>query len=131
MISWKNNSEQEIDLIKPASQGLTVADVRVGLDTPAYVWITETSVWHGPSPARGGSCTRSLRPDTGRMPAVELLDMLASGIIRFPGHGPGLCNALAPSCEARNHIRGCHGPDVIQPSDHVVMVGFFGPLWPE
>ena len=122
-----------IDYLKPLAKDLSVADVRIGL---GYTTVRLNNgniglAWTAPS--HPGSCTHEAKAGTlAERPAEELLEMLASP------HNPlsrsiGLATANALSA-------GLPRPDTtttdalelanIQASDHVVMVGFFGPLVP-
>jgi hypothetical protein len=129
----KTIQQKIIDYLKPVSEGLVVADVRVGLGYTSVrldngnIGIAWTAQTHS------GSCTHEPKAGTlaGR-PAGELLEMLASP------HNPlsrslGLAtaNALAAGLP-RTETTAVDVLDLvnIQASDHVVMVGFFGPLVP-
>ena len=129
----KTIQQKIIDYLKPVSEGLVVADVRVGLGYTSVrldngnIGIAWTAKTHS------GSCTHEPKAGTlaGR-PAGELLEMLARP------HNPlsrslGLAtaNALAAGLP-RTETTAVDVLDLvnIQASDHVVMVGFFGPLVP-
>ncbi|MBU1054642.1 MAG: DUF364 domain-containing protein [Proteobacteria bacterium] len=129
----KTIQEKIIDYLKPVSQGLIVADARIGLGYTS-VRLDNGNIgiaWTARS--NSGGCTHEAKAGTlaGRT-AVELLEMLANS------HNPlsrtlGLAtaNALAaglphPETTSVDILELAN----IQASDHVVMVGFFGPLVP-
>lgn len=123
-----------IEFLKPASRRLVVADVRVGLGFTSVrlddgnmglAWTAESD---------SGGCTHE--PKAGRLAgssAETLLDMLAS--ISNPlsrSIGLAAANAIAAGLP-RPETTTVDILDLIdiQASDHVVMVGFFGPLIPK
>jgi len=129
----KTIQQKIIDYLQPFSKALYVADVRIGL---GYTSVRLDNgnlglTWTAASPSE--SCTHEAKAGTlaGR-PAGELLEMLS--IFNKPlsrSIGLATANAIAaglPRPESTNN-------DVldivnIRPDDHVVMVGFFGPLMP-
>lgn len=122
-----------IDFLKPVSQGLAAVDVRIGLIyTSVRLDNGNTGIaWTGRT--RDGSCSRE--PQAGKLagsPSGELLDMLASpdsalhrtiGLAAANALGAGMPRPETSSVEILELIN-------MQPSDHVVMAGFFGPLIP-
>ncbi len=122
-----------IDFVRPVSEGLIVSDVRVGLGYTSVrldngnigiAWTAE---------AHSGSCTHQPKAGTlaGR-PAGELLEMLSAfhnplsrslGLATANALAAGLTHPETTKVDVMELIN-------IQPSDHVVMVGFFGPLIP-
>jgi uncharacterized protein len=122
-----------INLLRPASRGLVVADVRVGLGFTS-IRLDDGNIgiaWTGES--HSGSCTHEAKAGTLAGGSVEtLLDMLASlnnplsrsiGLAAANAIAAGLPRPEATSTDILDLID-------IQVSDHVVMVGFFGPLIP-
>lgn len=117
----------------PVSEGLTVADVRIGLVyTSVRLDNGNTGIaWTGHGLSKG--CIHQPKAGTlaGR-PAGELLNMLAdtdNSLCRTIGLATA--NALAagiprPETVSTNILEIID----IQPSEHVVMAGFFGPLIP-
>jgi uncharacterized protein len=129
----KSTQQKIISFLNPFSEGLTVADVRIGLKyTSVRLDNGNTGIaWTGR--AHSGGCTHKPKAGTlaGRS-AGELLDMLAvtdSSLCRTIGLATA--NALAagiPRPETTSvDVLELVG---IQASDHVVMAGFFGPLMP-
>jgi uncharacterized protein (DUF4213/DUF364 family) len=130
-----NNTIQRkiIDYLKPSSEGLHVADVRIGLGYTSVrldngnvglAWTTHEST---------GSCTHENRAGTlAGSPASELLEMLASELKALPRTiGLATANALIaglprPKTTQREIL------DIVDvdAGDRVAMVGFFGPLVP-
>jgi uncharacterized protein len=130
----KTIQQKIIDYLKPFSEGLSVTDVRIGLGYTSVrldngnVGIAWTAQTHS------GSCTHEAKAGTlaGR-PAWELLEMLASERNALARSiGLAAANALAAGLPRPESTK----KDVldivnIQAADHVVMVGFFGPLVPK
>jgi uncharacterized protein (DUF4213/DUF364 family) len=125
--------EKIIGLTTPVSQGLTAADVRIGL---AYTSVRLDNgnigiAWTGRR--HTGDCNHGPKAGTlaGR-PAGELLDMLAiADHSLYRTIGLATANALTAGLPRPETV----SVDIldlvgIQASDHVVMVGFFGPLFP-
>lgn len=120
-----------IDCVKPVSDGLVVSDVRIGLgytsvrlgnDNIGIAWTAQSN---------SGSCTHEQKAGTlaGRA-AHELLEMLGNPINPLSRSiGLATANALAaglphPQTTTTDVLELVN----IQASDHVTMVGFFGPL---
>ncbi len=129
----KSIQQKIIDFSKPASNGLIAADVRIGL---GYTTVRLDNgniglAWTAES--HSGSCTHEAKAGTlaGR-PAAELLEMLVNP--RNPlSRSVGLAAANAISAglpRPETTKEDVLGLLKIQPSDHVAMVGFFGPLVP-
>lgn len=129
----KTIQQRIIEYLKPVSEGVVVADVRIGLGYTSVrldngnVGIAWTAL------SSSGSCTHEPKAGTlGGMNAGELLDMLST--LHKPlsrSIGLATANALAAGLPRKETTR----TDIldlvqVQPSDHVVMVGFFGPLVP-
>ncbi|HQI01111.1 MAG TPA: DUF364 domain-containing protein [Deltaproteobacteria bacterium] len=129
----KTIQQKIIDFLDPISEGLFVADVRIGLGYTS-VRLDNGSLglaWTGQ--AHSGSCTYEQEAGTlaGR-PARKLLDMLARpdnplsrtiGLATANALAAGMARPEAGSADVLELID-------IQASDHVVMVGFFRPLVP-
>jgi uncharacterized protein len=129
----KTIQQKIIDYLKPISEGLYVVDVRMGLGYTSVrldnghiglAWTAQSS---------SGSCTHEAKAGTltGR-PAWELLEMLGSDHNALARSlGLAAANALAaglpPSESTAEDVLDIVD---IQATDHVVMVGFFGPLLP-
>lgn len=126
-------NQKIINLMTPISKGLTVADVRIGLAYTSVRLDNENTgiAWTGHGLSKG--CTHLSEAGTlaGR-PAYELLNMLAdenNSLCRTIGLAAA--NALAaytphPETVSVEILKLIN----IQPTEHVVMVGFFGPLIP-
>lgn len=123
-----------IDYLKQASEGLNAADVRIGLGYTS-VRLDNGNIgiaWTARSNSE--SCTHETKAGTlaGR-PAGELLEMLASKRNALARSiGLAAANALASGFPRPGSVK----KDVldiinIKAADHVVMVGFFGPLVPK
>jgi uncharacterized protein (DUF4213/DUF364 family) len=130
----KTIQQKIVDYLKPVSEGLVVADVRIGLGFTS-VRLDNGNIgiaWTAQS--LSGSCTHEAKAGTlaGR-PARELLEMLASERSALARSiGLAAANALAAGLPRPESTK----TDVldivnIQATDHVVMVGFFGPLVPK
>jgi uncharacterized protein (DUF4213/DUF364 family) len=130
----KTIQQKIIDFLNPVAKSLVVTDVRIGL---GYTCIRLNNgniglAWT--ASAYSGSCTHESRAGTlaGR-PAEELLEMLASPHRPLSKSlGLATANALAaglprPDTTTANVLELVN----VQPSDHVVMAGFFGPLVPK
>ena len=129
----KTIQQRIIGYLKPVSEGIVAADVRIEL---GYTRVRLDNgnmgiAWRAQSPS--GSCTYEPKAGMlGGMKAGELLDMLS--VLHKPlsrSIGLATANALAAGLPRQETSR----IDVldliqVQPSDHVVMVGFFGPLVP-
>jgi uncharacterized protein (DUF4213/DUF364 family) len=122
-----------INLLSPVAEGIRVADVRIGLGYTSVrldnghtglAWTAQT---------RSGSCSQEAKAGTlvGR-PAGEMLAMLDGfGQSLAKTIGLATANALAAGLE-RPPMVSTEILELIdvQPEEHVVMVGFFGPLVP-
>jgi uncharacterized protein len=122
-----------IDYLKPVSEGLCAADVRIGLGFTSVRLDNGLIGLAWTAPSHPGSCTHEARAGTlAGSPARELLEML--GLDR---------NALSRSvglATANALIAGLPRPEStredildmvnVEAADHVVMVGFFGPVVP-
>lgn len=130
----KTIQQKIVAFLTPSSQGLTVADVRIGLGYTS-VRLDNGKIGLGwTAKYDSGSCTHEPKAGTlaGR-PAQELLDMLSTGN-RSLSRSIGLAtaNALAaglpwPETTSTEVLQLVN----IKDSDNVVMVGFFGPLIPQ
>jgi len=129
----KTIQQKIIDFIKPFCEGIHIADMRIGLGYTSVRLDNGNSglAWTASNPSE--SCTHEAKAGTlaGR-PAAELLEMLS--IFQKPlSRSIGLATANAI-------VAGLPRPEStkeemldiinIQPGDHVVMVGFFGPIMP-
>jgi len=129
----KTIQQKIIDFLQPFTEAIKVADVRVGLGyTSVRLDNGNTGLaWTGKSQLSG--CTHEAKAGTlaGR-PAGELLNMLASSNNPLSRTiGLATANALAAGLPRPESTRAEVLDLVnIQASDHVVMVGFFGPLMP-
>jgi uncharacterized protein len=129
----KTIQQKIIDYVKPMSKGLVVADVRIGLGYSSvrldngHIGLAWTAQSHS------GSCTHEAKAGTlaGR-PAEDLLEMLASPQNALSRSlGLATANALAVGLpRPKTTVVDVLKLVDIQASDHVVMVGFFGPLVP-
>jgi uncharacterized protein (DUF4213/DUF364 family) len=129
----KTIQQRIIDYVKPISEGLVVADVRIGLGYTS-VRLDNGNIgiaWTARS--NSGSCTHEAKAGTlAGKPAQELLEMLANSQNPLSRTmGLATANALAsglprPETTAVDVLELVN----IQASDRVVMVGFFGPLVP-
>ncbi|MDD4923221.1 MAG: DUF364 domain-containing protein [Dehalococcoidales bacterium] len=131
-----NNSIQNrtIEHLRPVSEGINVADVRIGLGYTS-VRLDNGNIglaWTAHNDA--GSCTHEAR--AGKLvgsPASELLEMLADDLKPLSRTiGLATANALVTG------LPGCRYAEKdtldiidIQAKDSVVMVGFFGPVIPK
>lgn len=129
----KTIQQKIVEYLKPVSEGLVVADVRIGLGYTSVRLDNGNIGLAWTAQGRSGSCTHEAKAGTlaGR-PARELLEMLATPN-DFLSRTIGLAtaNALAagiapPETTTVNVLELVN----IQATDHVVMVGFFGPLVP-
>lgn len=122
-----------IACVKPVSSGHYVADVRIGLGYTSVRLDNHHIGLAWTARATTGSCTHETKAGTlaGR-PAGELLEMLAGDRTALSRTiGLATANALATGLPQPESTR----KDVldiidITPDDHVVMVGYFGPLIP-
>ncbi len=121
-----------IDFLSPVSGSLGIADVRIGLGYTSVRLDNGAIGVAWTARVQSGNCPYEPRAGTlsGRS-ALDLLEMLAEPAPLSRSIGLATANALAA---------GMHHPDTtsvnvldlinIQSSDHLVMVGFFGPLVP-
>lgn len=131
-----NNSIQNriIERLRPASAGIKVKDVRIGLGyTCVHLDKGNMGVaWTAHNDA--GSCTHENR--AGKLagsPASELLDMLSGGDKNLSRTiGLATANALVAGLPGRQYAEK-DAFDIIgvNNEDKVVMVGFFGPVIPK
>ena len=120
-----------IDYMKPVSEGLRVADVRIGLGFTSVRLDNGNIGLAWTAPSLSGSCTHVPKAGTlaGR-PAGELLDMLGSDFNALDRTiGLATANAIAAGLPAPEATK----QDVLEivgitAGDHVVMVGYFAPL---
>jgi uncharacterized protein (DUF4213/DUF364 family) len=138
-IEWEDGALNEtiqqkiVDYLKPVSEGLVAADVRIGLGYTSVRLDNGNIGLAWTAQGRAGSCTHEEKAGTlAGSPAGELLELLASPN-DFLSRTIGLAtaNALAagmapPESTTIDVLKLVH----IQATDHVVMVGFFGPLVP-
>jgi uncharacterized protein len=122
-----------VDYLKPISEGLVAADVRIGLGYTSVRLDNGNLGLAWTAQGHSGSCTHEAKAGTlAGSPAGELLAMLATPN-GFLSRTVGLAtaNALAAGITPPESTT----VDVlklvdIQANDHVAMVGFFGPLVP-
>jgi uncharacterized protein (DUF4213/DUF364 family) len=130
-----NNTIQrkKIDYLKPSSEGLHVADVRIGLGYTSVRLDNGNIGLAWTAHENTGSCTHENRAGTlAGSPASELMEMLASELKALPRTiGLATANALIaglprPKTTQREVL------DIVDvdAGDRVAMVGFFGPLVP-
>jgi len=130
-----NNTIQRkiIDYLKPSSEGLHVADVRIGLGYTCVRLDNGNVGLAWTAHENTGSCTHENRAGTlAGSPASELMEMLASELKALPRTiGLATANALIaglprPKTTQREVL------DIVDvdAGDRVAMVGFFGPLVP-
>ena len=122
-----------VDYLSPVCQGISVADVRIGLGFTSVRLDNGDMGLAWTAPSHPGSCTHEARAGTlAGSPAIDLLLMLADDRNALSRSlGLAAANALAA---------GLPGPESteedvldiinIQAADRVAMVGFFGPLVP-
>jgi len=122
-----------VDYLTPVSEGIGVADVRIGLGYTSVRLDNGNIGLAWTAPSHPGSCTHEPRAGTlGGSPARELLHMLAGSHNALSRSlGLAAANALAAGLPGPESTR----EDVldiidIQAADRVAMVGFFGPLVP-
>jgi uncharacterized protein len=122
-----------VDYLKPLSLGLWVADVRIGLGFTSVRLDNGAIGLAWTAPSHPGSCTHEAGAGTlAGSPASELLEMLAGDRNALRRSlGLAAANALVAGLPLPESTK----KDVldiidVQATDHVVMVGFFGPLAP-
>jgi uncharacterized protein (DUF4213/DUF364 family) len=121
------------DYLNPISEGLVVADVRIGLGYTSVRLDNGNLGLAWTARSHSGSCTHEPKAGTlAGSPARELLEMLASTENSLSRSiGLATANALAAGIpEAQSTSVNVLELINIQGSDQVVMVGFFGPLIP-
>lgn len=123
-----------IDYLKPVSEGLRVADVRIGLGYTIVRLDNGNAGLAWTAKHDSGSCTYEAKAGTlAGSTALELLEVLASDQDAL-GRSVGLAtaNALVAGLPHPESITGdVLGIVNVHAADHVVMVGFFGPLLPK
>ncbi|MGE4560611.1 MAG: DUF364 domain-containing protein [Desulfobulbus sp.] len=125
--------EKIVNLLGPVAEGVRVADVRIGLGYTSVRLENGHSGLSWTAQTRSGSCSQEAKAGTlaGR-PAGELLAMLSGfGQSLSKSIGLATANALASTLDRPRTV----STEIlelidVQPSEHVVMVGFFGPLVP-
>ncbi|MCF8068914.1 MAG: DUF364 domain-containing protein [Desulfobacterales bacterium] len=125
--------QKTISLMTPVSEGLTAVDVRIGLVYTSVRLDNGNTGIAWTAHRRSGGCIHLAKAGTlaGR-PAGELLNMIAvndNSLLRTIGLATA--NALAAGMPRPETV----SVEIlelidIQPSEHVVMAGFFGPLVP-
>lgn len=129
----KTIQKKIIDFLLPFSEGLKIADVRIGLGYTSVRLDNGNTGLAWTARNQSGTCTHMNSAGTlAGSPAIELLTMLdkvPNPIARTIGLAAA--NALAAGLP-RPDAEDEEVMDLIdvQSSDHVVMVGFFGPLMP-
>ena len=129
----KTIQQKIVDYLGPVSEGIYVADVRIGLGFTSVRLDNGAIGLAWTAPSRTGSCTHETKAGTlaGR-PARELLEMLADDHNALSRSlGLAAANALTVGLPRPESTR----KDVldiinVQAADHVVMVGYFAPLVP-
>lgn len=129
----KRINQKIIDLAKPFAEGLTATDLRIGLVyTSVRLSNGNTGVaWTGHR-SPGGCIHRHDAGEIAGKPAKNLLNLLADKTDPLNRSiGLAAANALSagmpPEANLSDEILGLIG---ISKTDHVAMVGFFGPLIP-
>ncbi len=123
-----------IALLKPVSEGIKIADVRIGLGYTCVSLDNGNAGLAWTALNDSGSCTHETR--AGKLagsPACELLEMLSNDLKPLSRTiGLATANALVAGLP-RPQAAGKDALDLvdIQSSDRVVMVGFFGPVVPK
>jgi uncharacterized protein len=125
-----NLAQRLINIAHPLGSGLHVRDVRIGLGYTC-VELDDGSAGLACTPARShsGSCTHLKRAGslTG-LTAGELLSGLESDYPLERALGLAVCNALNQRIDCRYMDEDSIALLDLREHDHVVMVGFFGPL---
>jgi uncharacterized protein (DUF4213/DUF364 family) len=123
-----------IDCLKPESEGLCAADVRIGLGYTSVRLDNGNLGLAWTAQSHSGNCTHMSKAGTlAGKTALELLEMLASEQNALSRTiGLATANALAAGLPRPKSIKE-DVLDIVKVSnaDHVVMVGFFGPVIPE
>lgn len=120
--------------LKPASEGVNVADVRIGLGYTSVRLDNGNAGLAWTALNDSGSCTHETR--AGKLagsPACELLEMLTNDLKPLSRTiGLATANALVAGLP---HAAGAEKDALdmvdVQSSDRVAMVGFFGPVVPK
>jgi len=123
-----------IDYLRPVSEGLRIADVRIGLGYTSVRLNNGNAGLAWTAKNDSGSCTYEAKAGTlAGSTATEILELLASDKDAL-GRSVGLAtaNALVAGLPHSESTMG----DVldiagVRAEDHVAMVGFFGPLLPK
>lgn len=128
----KETIQQKIvNYLSPVSEGIIAAEVRIGLGYTSVRLDNGNAGLAWTAHSRSGSCTYEARAGTlGGTSARELLELLASADDSLSRTiGLATANALAAGI-VRPKTTQVNVLDLvdIQATDHVVMVGFFGPL---
>jgi uncharacterized protein (DUF4213/DUF364 family) len=130
----ENTIQQKIiEYLKPLAGGLYVADVRIGLGYTSVRLDNGNIGLAWTAQSTSGSCTHLSKAGTlGGRPALELLELLSDELNALSRTvGLATANALVAGLPRLESIK----EDVldivrVNSTDHVVMVGFFGPLIP-
>ncbi len=118
------------DLLVDDAQGKKVAEVRLGLGYSAVQLDDGAAGLAWTPPSKGGGCSHlNLAGTLAGRPAEELLAMLTADRALLRAVGMATANALlasrpqpgATTAEALSLLQ-------VVPQDHVVMIGYFGPL---
>jgi uncharacterized protein (DUF4213/DUF364 family) len=123
-----------IACLKPVSEGINVADVRIGLGYTSVRLDNGNAGLAWTALNDSGSCTHETR--AGKLagsPACELLEMLVNDLKPLSRTiGLATANALVAGLP-RPQAAEKEALDIVdvQSSDRVVMVGFFGPVVPK
>ena len=122
-----------INLLEPIAQDVRVADVRIGLGYTSVCLKNGHAGLAWTAKSHSGSCSHEAKAGTlaGRS-AMELLAMLGGfGQSLSKSLGLATANALASTLKRPQSV-STEILDLIdvQPEEHVVMVGFFGPVVP-
>ncbi len=131
----KNSIQQKIiDYLKPASKGLNVTDVRIGLGYTSVRLGNGNLGLAWTANSNSGNCTHMTKAGTlSGSPASEMLDMLSSNMNALSRTiGLATANALVAGLPLPESTKK-DALDIVdvQATDHVAMVGFFGPVIPK
>lgn len=129
-----NNSipSKIIEFLRHAASNLTVADVRIGLGYSSVRLSDGHAGVAWTAQRESGSCTHEVKAGTlAGSPAADLLAMLDTDKPLARTIGLATANALAAGLpRPSTTTAGVLDLIDLKPSDHTVMVGFFGPLVP-
>jgi uncharacterized protein (DUF4213/DUF364 family) len=130
----ENTIQQKIiENLKPLAGGLYVADVRIGLGYTSVRLDNGNTGLAWTAQSTSGSCTHLSKAGTlGGRPALELLDLLSDELNALSRTvGLATANALVAGLP-RPQSKKEDVLDIVRVNNanHVVMVGFFGPLIP-